>query len=50
MTQITKSFADLIFCALIAVNLHNPTLLHVYVLSVRPVNQLQRQLAHKGLL
>ena len=30
--------------------LSNWTLLHVYVLSERPVNQLQRELVHEGLL
>ena len=31
-------------------NFHNCILLHVYVLSVRPVSQLRKQLVHEGLL
>ena len=36
--------------AFICRNFHNCILLHVYVLSVRPVSQLQKQLVHEGLL
>ena len=41
------NFADLIFR--ISLHLCNCTLLHVYVLSVRPVNKLQEQLAQQYL-
>ena len=40
----------MIFRAFVGVNLINCTLLHVYILSVRPNDQLRRQLAHGGLL
>ena len=36
--------------AFVCRNFHNCILLHVYVLSVRPVSQLQKQLVHEGLL
>ena len=38
------------FCALVDANLCNCTLLHVNILSVKPVSKLQRQLAHEDLL
>ena len=40
----------MIFRAFVGVNLRNCTLLHMYVLSARPVGQLRIQLAHEGLL
>ena len=39
----------LIFRAFVGVNFRNCPLLHVYVLSVRPVDHLWRQLAHESL-
>ena len=47
---VSKIVADLIFRSFVGLRLRNYKLLHVYVLGVRPFGQLQRQLAHKGLL
>lgn len=43
-------FADLIFHALVSVNVCNGTFLPMYFLSVRLIGQLWNWLSHKGLL
>ena len=45
-----KQLADVIVSVFVGLHLQNCTLLHLYFPSVRPVDQLLRQLAHKGLI